>query len=117
MRNLLQKISILTILQTVSSTESSSVSSSVVNWKAWGGFLPAGNDVNTSSAGTTVAAAEEWCLANPECAGFTFNGPREGPVPVGETLYYKNISAVDEFVYNSTSTWTTYLVAQGPCDI
>ncbi len=88
-----------------------------VNWKAWGGFLPAGNDVNTSSAGTTVEEAESWCLSNTECAGFTFNGPRQGPVPDGETLYYKNVSAVDEFVYNTTSTWTTYLVSEGPCDI
>jgi non-reducing end alpha-L-arabinofuranosidase len=93
------------------------VQSQQVNWKAWGGFLPAGNDINTTTSGITIAEAEDWCYTNKECAGFTFNGPREGPVPVGETLYYKNKTAVDEFVYNSTSSWTTYLVSQGPCDI
>lgn len=36
------------------------------------GYMPTGNDVH--SAEMSVADAQKWCIANPQAAGFTFEG-------------------------------------------
>ena len=86
-------------------------------WRTYGGYLPAGDDIATLPGGTTIAAAEAFCASASGCVGFTFDGPKAGPVPSGGTCYFKNSSALDGFVPNATSPWTTFLVIVGPCDI
>ena len=79
------------------------------------GYVPAGDDVGTLPAGTTVAAAQAACTANPACAAFTYDGPRGGPIP--GTCYLKNATGWANFEENATSTWSTYARAFGPCDL
>jgi len=85
-------------------------------YRAAGGFIPAGGDVSSLPAGTTVAAAEAACDALLDaCAGFTFVGPRAGPA--NGTVYLKNATAAADFEPDPASEWTTLLKAEGPCDI
>jgi hypothetical protein len=86
-----------------------------VAYRAYGGFIPAGGDIGTLPAGSSVAAASAACDAAASCAGFTFEGPRGGPSP--GTVYLKNATAAGTFVPDANSTWTTYLPVVGPCDI
>ena len=86
-----------------------------VAYRVSGGFIPAGGDVGTLPAGSTVGAASAACDALQSCAGFTFDGPRGGPSP--GTVYLKNATAVGEFVPDANSTWSTYLPVVGPCDV
>ena len=83
-----------------------------------GGYIPAGGDVGSLPPGATVAAAEAACDALEACAGFTFDGgstSRRGPAP--GTTYLKNASAAAGLIPDPTSNWTTFLKAEGPCDI
>jgi hypothetical protein len=81
----------------------------------YSGYVPAGDDVGTLPPGATVAAAQAACTANADCVAFTFDGPRGGPVP--GTTYLKNASGWAQFMENTTSTWSTYARAFGPCDL
>jgi alpha-galactosidase len=80
------------------------------------GYVPAGDDVGTLPPGASVAAAQAACSATPACAAFTFDGPRDGPIP-GST-YLKNATGWSGFVYNASSPWSTYARGPfGPCDV
>ena len=76
------------------------------------GYIPAGGDVGSLPAGTTLPAAEQWCNNHSSCLGFTFVGPKGGPSS-GE-VYFKNNG---DFDFNATSEWASYTRIFNPCDI
>ena len=76
------------------------------------GYIPAGGDVGSLPAGTTLPAAESWCNNQSACLGFTFVGPRGGPS--ASTVYFKNNGG---YLYNATSEWASYVRIFNPCDI
>ena len=79
------------------------------------GYIPAGDDVGPIPAGSTIAQAQALCTATAACAAFTYLGPREGPLPVAG--YMKDATGLANFLYNSSSPWSTYARAFGPCDL
>jgi hypothetical protein len=86
--------------------------SALAGYRYQPGYIPAGGDVGTLPAGTTLAAAETWCSNVSACMGFTFVGPKGGP-SVGD-VYFKNNP---DYLYNATSTWASYTRLYNPCDI
>ena len=92
-----------------------STAAAVPAFRFFPGYIPAGGDVSTLPAGTSITTAETLCASAASCAGFTFDGPRFGPSP--GTIYLKNATAADAFTPDPASNWTTYLPVVGPCDI
>ena len=82
------------------------------------GFLPAGNDLHSSTV--SVHAALTWCAASAECAGFTFSGPPtlddvdEAPGSAQtHTILYK--SSAHEGA-TAAGGWHAYLKSKGGVD-
>ena len=80
---------------------------SLVSYSAVPGYIPAGDDVGSLPAGTTVAEAQAACTANVQCAAFTFEGSQS--TPTGE-VYLKSSAGVVANA-SSASAWTSYTKA------
>lgn len=83
-------------------------------YRHYSGYIPAGDDVTTLPAGSSLASAKVLCTATPACAAFTYYG--NASTPTG-TIYLKNSTGWDSFLFNATSEWSTYARVFGPCDL